>query len=204
MARPPTISNMHSAAGEKGANDRSPISQNSMPRNRVSSPSASIRLTTAAKPEATTTPLSSSLCGVQPPRAWASANTKRVAPSAPAPAAQSTIKPPRPNNIAPRAATAAPPEIPSTYGSASGFRSNTCISTPASASRPPVLKALRARGRRSSKITSRTTGSPPPSAATMLSRRKDVLPTEMAKPKLNIASSDKIKSSLPGFMCRVP
>src|ERR1700736_5591819 len=113
-ASPPAARQMQSAASEKGANDKSPISQNSMPRNRVSSPKASIKLTTAVQPAATTTPLSNSRCGVQPPRAWASANTNRVAPRAPAPAAQSTIQPPKPNNIAPKAATAAPPEMPST------------------------------------------------------------------------------------------
>ncbi len=114
MARAPTPSSMSSAAGEKGAKDKSPISQNSMPRRRVSSPRASIRLTTAVQPEATTTPLSSNLCGVQPPRAWASANTNSVAPKAPPPAAQSITRPPKPSSMAPRAATAAPPEMPST------------------------------------------------------------------------------------------
>src|SRR6267154_1809627 len=53
MASPPIANNMHGAAGEKGENDKSPIIQNSMPRNRVSSPKASIRLTTAVQPAAT-------------------------------------------------------------------------------------------------------------------------------------------------------
>src|ERR1700730_16770008 len=121
-ARRPITSNIANAAGENSENDKSPISQNNIPRSLLSSPRASMRLTMAAQPDATTTPLSNSRCGVQPPRAWARANTSRVAPKAPVAAAQSMKTLPNPSNMAPNAATAAPPEIPSTYGSASGFR----------------------------------------------------------------------------------
>jgi iron complex transport system permease protein len=48
------------------------------------------------------------------------------------------------------APTDAPAEMPSTYGSASGLRSSACIMTPASASAPPVTKAISARPARSS------------------------------------------------------
>src|SRR6266478_4855349 len=75
------------------------------------------------------------------------------------------------------------------------------MSTPDSASRPPVLKALRARGRRSSNMTSRVTESWPPSSAVhTVSRRKEVLPTETASPTLSSASNDNNDSSLLGFM----
>jgi hypothetical protein len=63
-----TASRPSSGAGSR-ANDRSPISQNSMPRRLESGPSARIRLTAAPKPAATTTPVSSSRSGVQAPGA---------------------------------------------------------------------------------------------------------------------------------------
>ncbi len=51
--------------------------------------------------------------------------------------------------MAVNAATAPPPDTPSTYGSASGLRSSICISAPASASSAPQAKAAPALGRRS-------------------------------------------------------
>ena len=56
-----------------------------------------------------------------------------------------------PANSAASAPTAAPPEMPSTYGSASGLRSSTCISAPATASNPPTANPASARGRRNSR-----------------------------------------------------
>src|SRR5690606_28751080 len=47
------------------------------------------------------------------------------------------------------APTAAPPDTPSTYGSANGLRNNTCINAPANASKPPTANAASARGTRS-------------------------------------------------------
>ena len=53
--------------------------------------------------------------------------------------------------IAIKLMTAAPPEIPKMKGSASGLRNNVCMSAPARASNPPVMKAQIVRGRRSVK-----------------------------------------------------
>ena len=126
-----------------------------MPRSAVSSLSASSRLTMEPAPAATTTPVSSRRVGVQPPGPWASAKTSRHAPKAPSAAAPSTPAAGRPAMIASSASTDAPPDTPSTYGSASGLRSSTCSIAPASARRPPTAKADKARGSRSSSTTSR-------------------------------------------------
>src|ERR1700737_4062020 len=58
------------------------------------------------------------------------------------------------SSIMPIAPAAAPPDTPSTYGSASGLRSSTCISAPASASNPPPANADNARGNRNIQISS--------------------------------------------------
>ncbi len=110
-------------------------------------------LTTALAPAATTTPVSNSRAAVQPPSPRASANTSRVVPRAPTVALASISTPLIPSSIADSAATAAPPETPMTNGSASGLRSRTCISTPASANTPPAANAVSVRGRRSSKTS---------------------------------------------------
>jgi hypothetical protein len=66
-----------------------------------------------------------------------------------------------------------------------------------------MLKALRARGRRKFKMTSRTTESWPRSTAlSALLSATEVLPTDTATTKLNAAASANNVSSLPGFMCR--
>ena len=65
-----------------------------------------------------------------------------------------------PAAIATSAATAAPPEMPSTYGSASGLRSSACSKAPDKASSPPTANAVNARGSRSSRTTVSTALSP--------------------------------------------
>ena len=148
----PTANTARSGPGRL-LSDRSPINQNSMPRSWVSSPRLSSMLTTALAPAATTTPVSSSRAAVQPPSPRASANTSRVVARAPNVALTSISRPLIPSSIAASAATAAPPETPMTNGSASGLRSRTCISTPASASTPPAANAVSVRGRRRSKTS---------------------------------------------------
>ena len=106
-------------------------------------------------PAATTMPVSNSRVGVQPPGPCASAKTSRQAARAPSAANPSTPMAGRPSMIASSAATDAPPDTPSTYGSASGLRSRTCSIAPDSASRPPTANAASARGSRSSRTTSR-------------------------------------------------
>ena len=77
-----------------------------------------------------------------------------------------------PSMSASRAVTEAPPDTPSTYGSASGLRNSTCSSAPARASRPPTPKAVSARGSRRSTTTSRASdGSALESAAPDLAGR---------------------------------
>jgi hypothetical protein len=96
-------------------------------------------------------------------------NTSSVAIIAPANADKSTSVAPSPSIIASNAATAAPPELPSMYGSASGLRSNTCIRTPATASRPPTPNAVNARGRRKSMTTLRAWSAAFPASACQIS-----------------------------------
>ena len=206
MARPPNISSMHSAAAENGANERSPISQNSMPLQSCfvaqREHQADHRREARGDDNAVEQQIfaASSRRGHEPAQTPRGSRPRRLRPP---PSRRSNRR--GPINIAPRAATAAPPEIPSTYGSASEFRSKTCISTPARASRPPVLKAFRARGRRSSNITSRD------HRIAAAQRRQDAVQTHgrWCRPKWRalsstIASSDKIKSSLAGCISRVP
>ncbi len=148
-------SSSESSHSQRPVRDRSPSSQNTMPRSAVSSLNASSRLTIEPAPAATTTPVSSSRVGVQPPGPWARPKTSRQAPKAPSAAAPSTPAAGRPAMIASSASTEAPPDTPSTYGSASGLRSRTCSIAPASASRPPTAKADKALGKRNSSTTSR-------------------------------------------------
>ena len=132
---------------------RSPISQNSMPFTCASGASVSISAISAPQPAATTTPVSSSrvvVQGARSPPVRASPNTSSVEASAP-PSAAGVASAAAPASIAPSAPTAAPPEMPRMYGSASGLRSSTCISAPASASRPPTANAASARGSRNSR-----------------------------------------------------
>ena len=60
---------------------------------------------------------------------------------------------------------AAPPDTPSTSGSASGLRNKACNSTPASASRLPTAKPAMARGSRTVCTMRRLNSSPPPNKA---------------------------------------
>src|SRR5215831_4424221 len=137
-------SGVHAAGGA----ERSPISQNSMPRNCASGARERISATTAPQPAATTMPVSSNRVGDQAPRPRASPKTIAVDATAPAKAPAGTIQAKAPSSIAVKAPTAAPPDTPSTYGSASGFLSSTWSSAPASASAPPVANAATARGSR--------------------------------------------------------
>ena len=106
----------------------------------------------APHPVATTTPVSSSRVGAHAPSPRARPNTMAVETSAPANAAGVTSAA-APTSSAASAPHAAPPDSPSTYGSASGLRSSTCIIVPASASSAPTANAAIARGRRSSRTT---------------------------------------------------
>ena len=54
---------------------------------------------------------------------------------------------------------AAPPEMPSTEGSASGLRVSAWNATPATASAPPASAATAIRGRRIERVTTRSTDS---------------------------------------------
>ncbi len=123
----------------------------------------------APHPAATTIPVSSSRVAVHgdcAPPARESPNTISVETSAPTNAA-GMIAAARPASIAESAATAAPPEIPSTYGSASGLRSRTCSRAPANASSPPTANAASARGRRSSRTIVTAVSVPSPASARM-------------------------------------
>ena len=142
----PAVAATSSAAShcQRSARDKSPSSQNTMPRNRVSPDSASSRLTTDPAPAATTMPVSRRV-GVQPPGPCASANTSRHAASAPSAAMPSTPAAGSRHDCS-SAATDAPLETPSTHGSASGLRSKTCGSAPASASSAHAQGLHRAEG----------------------------------------------------------
>ena len=121
-----------------------------------------MRVITAPQPAATTTPVSSRREAVQLPVPWARPNTNTIASMAPAKAEPEISNVPIPASIAKSAPTAAPPDNPSTYGSASGLRSSTCIKAPATANRPPVAKAARVRGRRRSSSKVRCNALPSP------------------------------------------
>ena len=105
-----------------------------------------MRLITAPHPADTTTPVSKSrvidwlLNGLLIPK------TINVEPNAPANAKLTNRKLLAPNRITERAPTAAPPETPSMYGSASGFLNKTCIATPDIASKLPTLNAANVLG----------------------------------------------------------
>ena len=107
----------------------------------------------ALKPDANTTPVSSKRVGPQSALLHAIPNTSNVANKDPLNADTSIQIEPKPKLIAKRAATAAPPELPRMYGSASGFLNNTCINTPETANNPPTAKAVKTRGSLSSNIT---------------------------------------------------
>ena len=98
---------------------------------------------TAPHPAETTTPVSNRRVTDHLPNLLAIPNTRKIENSAPANAALFNQKLFKPNRIADRAPTAEPPEMPRIYGSASGFRNNTCIITPDNASNPPVVNAAR-------------------------------------------------------------
>src|SRR2546423_226099 len=69
-------------------------------------------------------------------------------PTAPAKADAFIVTAPAPSTSASSAPSDAPPDTPSTYGSASAFLSSTCSSVLASASSPPHANAPNARGAR--------------------------------------------------------
>ena len=147
------------------------MSQNSMPRRFCSGVSASSSVVAALNPAASTTPVSNRRAGAQLPVPWAIENTSRVAAIAPANAAISIARLPRPRIMTSSAATAAPPELPRIYGSASGLRSRTCIRTPAMASNPPTENAVKARGSRNSVTSDRADSDPEPASAPMASAK---------------------------------
>ena len=98
-----------------------------------------------------------------------------------------------PSSIAVSAPTAAPPETPSTYGSASGLRSNTCNSAPAIASEPPVANAANARGSRSSCTIVRGIASPrPASARRTVVGSSAMLPTPSASANAATATAARV------------
>src|SRR6476620_6518866 len=134
--------------------DRSPISQNSMPRTCASGASTSVRLMSAESPDDNTTPVSSSRYVFQSPERYVRPNTTTIANTAPASADRFIAIAPVPAASASKAPRDAPPDTPSTYGSPSAFLSRTCSSVPASARSPPHANAANARGARNSHITS--------------------------------------------------
>ena len=87
----------------------------------------------APQPVATTTPVSSNRVGAHAPWPRARPNTTTVETIAPAKAAGVTNAA-APASRAVSAPHAAPPDSPSTYGSASGLRNSTCMIVPANAS----------------------------------------------------------------------
>ncbi len=99
--------------------DKSPISQNTMPRKRLSGATDNIKVISAPQPEATITPVSNrngALPSTTPllrSRRASTSNSKATA-SAPANAAASIIQAALKNSIAASAPTAAPPDTPST------------------------------------------------------------------------------------------
>jgi len=107
----------------------------------------------APQPAAMTTPVNSKRVGDQLPCICAMPNTMNMETSEPRNALPVSTNPLAPISIASKVATAAPPDIPSTYGSANGLRNKTCMSTPANAKRAPQVNAPSALGKRSSLMT---------------------------------------------------
>ena len=173
-----------------------------MPLTCASGARVSISAISAPQPAATTTPVNSSRVAVHaarsPPRR-ARPNTSSVDTNAPANAAGAAIAV-NPASMAASAPTAAPPEMPSTYGSASGLRSNTCIIAPASASRPPEANAASARGRRRSRTIAAPVSSPPVNPRAIAAASTGTLPTASASARATMAASarpDSTASVLP-------
>ena len=137
-----------------------------IPRSRASGASDSSSVTSAPHPAAITTPVSSkrgdaSRESPRPSSRRARPSTRATDTSEPANADASTSHHAPPAIIATSAKPAAPPDTPSTYGSASGLRNSTCSSAPASASSAPHAKPASARGRRSVRTISANSASPP-------------------------------------------
>ena len=160
-----------------------------MPRNFASGASVNSNVMTADHADARITPVSNRRGDASIALdASALARSLRAKPKtiaidtiAPAKAPASINNEPAPSSIVPSAPAAAPPDTPSTYGSARGLRSNTCINAPATASNPPVANAARARGRRSCRTTSTFVESPCDSnACNTSSGAIDVLPIDSA------------------------
>jgi hypothetical protein len=171
---------------------RSPISQNSIPLTRASGAIVSISAMTAPHPAATTTPVSSSLVvvhGARSPPILASVNTSTVDASAP-PSAAGVTSGAAPASMAPSAPTAAPPEMPRMYGSASGLRRSTCINAPESASKAPTANAASARGSRNSRTMAEAVCVvSPPSARTIADAPTSMLPTASDAPSATRAAT---------------
>ncbi len=92
-------------------------------------------------------------------------STSAIANAAPANAETGTDQPATPAQPAPianTAPTAAPPETPSTYGSASGFLRSAWNVAPARPKAPPTSAASTARGSRRSRVIATAIGSPLP------------------------------------------
>ncbi len=78
-----------------------------------------------------------------------------------APEESAIVAVPRPSRMTLAAPTEAPAEMPSRYGSASGFRITACMTVPITASPPPTSPASSTRGSRSSQtMASRVALSP--------------------------------------------
>ena len=97
-----------------GGAERSPISQNSMPRSCASGAIDRMSATRAPHPAAITTPVSRSRVGDHAPTPRARPNTSSVEASAPPNAPAETSHAAAPASIIDSAPTAAPPETPST------------------------------------------------------------------------------------------
>src|SRR2546430_71222 len=93
---------------------------------------------------------------------------------------------------------AAPPEMPSTEGSASGLRVSAWNPTPATASAPPASAATAIRGSRMASVTTRSTDSGaarPVTAAKTALGEIDALPTKSAPAAATSSAADRTTST---------
>ena len=93
---------------------------------------------------------------------------------------------------------AAPAEIPSTEGSASGFRVSAWNATPATASAPPASIAAAIRGRRIDRVTTRSTdsGAARPATAEMTALGEScALPRKSAPAAARTSTPDSVLST---------
>ena len=124
----------------------------------------------AAASALNTTPTSRTACGVVRPPARAPRATIAIAPSAPAKAASGTTgeTASAPATSASTPATAAPPEMPSRCGQASGLPRSAWSAAPAAARLPPTTAPSSTRGRRVRKRITASVLSGPASARARL------------------------------------